>query len=560
MSEFRPDPALWERPKGIRLEKLKSTLSLSYRSAIENYPELEFVVCLGNKGQIRRATYREFDLDVRIAAKQITERSRPQDVVVILGRNRYETVVYSIAALMTGRTLAPMNPDDGPERISEKCALLLSSYSVWHDAEFRSWVWPENDLPAGEPASALTGVNEFNLTLSTAPAVLELSEFAPGQPCVLIFTSGSTGYSKVVEQTEIGLLTNIDDLIERHDLKPGEVVATPLPIFHVNALEFALCCTLLSGAKLVLFERAVLPVMLRGLQAEKCTILSVVPTILRIFIERSADWRQLNLLSLRYIVTAAAPLSVDLVQATLNQLKVRIVQGYGLSEAINFSCLLPTRLSEDEYRHWMTGFAWPSIGTSLRSSKVSVLDSDGQELSEGEVGEIVIRGPTVMQRYRGDAEGTIFRHSYLHTGDLGLFHCDPYGTRYFFISGRSKDTVKRNGLTISLREIDDLAQKLALKELGISDVIAVTFPNKWSGEEIALVLKREAAWNTENDNSLKDILARGFSPNLRPKFILFSSRELRTPSGKPCRWHFTKQFEEFLEVNLGHEIRFLSDE
>jgi len=65
------------------------------------------------------------------------------------------------------------------------------------------------------------------------------SEFAELRPMVLVFTSGSTGYSKIVEQMEPGILNNVDALIERHGLGPGSSIATPLPLFHVNALEFA---------------------------------------------------------------------------------------------------------------------------------------------------------------------------------------------------------------------------------------------------------------------------------------------------------------------------------
>jgi len=109
-----------------------------------------------------------------------------------------------------------------------------------------------------------------------------------------------------------------------------------------------------------------------------------------------------------------------------------VIQGYGLSEAVNFSCLMPTNLNAEEYSHWMMDFPWPSIGTALRGNTVLVLNQSGEPTGEGEIGEIAIQGKTLMRGYRANhsnnempADNDGFEQSFLgnllRTGDLGFF-------------------------------------------------------------------------------------------------------------------------------------------
>jgi long-chain acyl-CoA synthetase len=542
------DPSLWwadrklEKPRNVGASFLES-----YLKAIERFGVQDFIHWYGIRSEHRKATFSEFHQDVKRAAALIEANAPRASITVTVAGNRYENLAFMIASLVLGRTLCPMNPDEGVDRIKGKLAALKAPYSVWID-------------PAISELQELTALGGQALRLMPEQLVPEkLNSCAPqkNQPMVLIFTSGSTGYSKIVEQTEAGILSNADDLIERHALGPGRKIATPLPIFHVNALEFSFLCALFSGAQLVLFERFTLPQALEVLQNEKCDILSIVPPILRSLVERADLVAQFDLTHLRYIVTAAAPLSVELVKACLEKLKIRVIQGYGLSEAVNFSCLTPAQLDEKEYLHWATSFEWPSIGTALRGNEVLVIGEDGQPVGEGVVGEICIRGRNVMYGYRGDQERSVFQGSMLHTGDLGKFHKDAEGVAYYFITGRKKETIKRYGMTVSLREIDDLVA--AFGEPGF-DAIAVPFLNLWSGEEVGLVAKQIPTWSPELEKRLENYLETRLPFHLRPKVVISTQASLRTASGKPCRWPFAKLFERFHDVTMSPQLRFFKDE
>ncbi len=83
---------------------------------------------------------------------------------------------------------------------------------------------------------------------------------------------------------------------------------------------------------------------------------------------------------------------------------IPIVHGYGLSETTCYSCFLPLDLSTDERRRWLGDFGLPSIGVPLPANEMAILAAAGDELPEGQRGEIVIRGANVMKEYYGDAE------------------------------------------------------------------------------------------------------------------------------------------------------------
>ena len=212
-----------------------------------------------------------------------------------------------------------------------------------------------------------------------------------------------------------------------------------------------------------------------------------------------------------------------------------------MSEAINFSCLMPVDLSKSEIDHWLTFYDRPSIGCELSYNHVFVADDAGNLLEEGEVGEICIRGYNVMLGYKNSDNQSVFKHGFLNTGDLGFFKTsEKSGRRFFFISGRRKDVIKRGASTISLVEIDDFLQSLLNSR---SDAIAVSFENENLGEELAVVVRADV----DSEVILSMIRENLFRlpSSIRPRLMILSHENLRTSSGKPQRWKFASLFEEY---------------
>src|SRR5262249_37675097 len=126
---------------------------------------------------------------------------------------------------------------------------------------------------------------------------------------------------------------------------------------------------------------------------------------------------------------------------------------------------------------------------------------------------------------------------------LGYFVRDGRGREFFFINGRSKDVIKRFGMTVSLREVDDWIARFPHEGF---TAIAVGFEHDVSGEEVGLVV--EEGSDKGNDvvetETLKSFLET-VPVTLRPKVILFTNESVRTASGKPCRWKFKALFQSY---------------
>ncbi len=538
----------WLNRSDGELVYLKPTFRESYANAVQNFGNSIFVSYYGYRGERKEATFCKFDQDVIQLAAGLSIPLNRSHIVVIVAGNSYLQLVYIVAHLLIGQTICLFNPAEGATRVAEKIASLHSEVTVWIEPnreELRSIDSHEMELPAS--------------TRSVSNAFVA-RDFAKEQPMILIFTSGSTGYSKIVQQLESNVLSNVDATIEHFDLvgKLGsqKVILTPLPVFHVNALEFSFFGSLFSGAKLVLLEGPLPSLIGEAARLERANIVSAVPQILRSLVEQyEADQGHVDLPDLDYFVTAAAPLTSKLIHRIHEKFGRPVIQGYGLSEAVNFTCILPTDLAQAEYLKWMTQFSTPSIGIPVRGNEVVIVDCEGAAIGEGAIGEVCVSGRNVMKDYVGDAKKRVFDQGLLHTGDMGLYQLDQAGRAFYFITGRLKEVVKRYGMTISLREIDDVAARF--ERTGF-DAITVAYDNKFTGEDVGLAMRLPADWSPADQVALARHFELALPAHLRPRVLVQVNRALRTASGKPCRWPFVALFKNFYDSNFGSNLVTLS--
>lgn len=500
-----------------QLEHLKGSLKESFRHIAEKFPQNPAVTCIG-AGLPKPVSYERLLSDVTLAQTRLEELAGDHRVIVVRETNSYENVVLLLAVLFSGRCLCPMNPKDPSTQIERQFAQLPKSSC---------------EVSAAQIFSA--GISE---SANSAPRFHR----AIDEDAIYIFTSGSTGQAKVVRQSEAMILCNVEALIRHHRLGPGVTVATPLPLFHVNALEFSLLGSLMSGAHLFLFDAFNPRACLELIARQNINIFSLIPPMIRVLMDcaKSLDQKP-DFSRLGYVVSAATALPKDLLHSFLEWSGVRIIQGYGLSEAVNFSCLTPVDLSEAEYRKIMFDRPHPTIGVEVWGNEVEVLPVDGTPSRALATGEICIRGWNVMPGYLGAEQNQPFADGFLRTGDLGYYVIEN-GKRFFFISGRIKDCIKRAGETIPLREIDDFIVSLQIPGL---DAIAVPFDHSLMGEEVALVCMVEKSVPADWKTRLSQSLERELSVAFRPKVIAVTDSPIRTASGKPLRRNFTELFREF---------------
>jgi acyl-CoA synthetase (AMP-forming)/AMP-acid ligase II len=248
-----------------------------------------------------------------------------------------------------------------------------------------------------------------------------------------------------------------------------------------------------------------------------------------------------------YFVSAAAPLSARTLRAVSEKLGVKVLQGYGLTETVNFSTTMSPDLSTETYRRFSLDAEIPSIGSSLYGNEVAVLNANGDYAASGEVGEICMRGHNVMLGYAGNEAATAeaFRFGWFHSQDLG-YHAkdDESGQTFFVLTGRIKNIAKVRGESVSLEEMDRIL--CALPQ--IKDAACVAFPHHLLGEEIvaAIVCTQDVS-----DNELRALLRNTFSSTSLPERIIRLNAIPRTATGKVLR----AQLKEELNTAVSQETQ-----
>ncbi len=206
-----------------------------------------------------------------------------------------------------------------------------------------------------------------------------------------------------------------------------------MPLHHVNGTVVTLVTPLLSGGSVVLSRRFHAQSFWQTLAEERCTWVSVVPTVLAFLCERGEDLAAYDLSAFRHFICGAGPLTTELAARFHAQFGQRVVHGYGLSETTCYSCFLPIDLDEREYLSWMTERGFPSIGCPISANEMAIHDADGNALGEKLRGEIVVRGLNVMRWYFGrpEANRDAFAHGWFRSGDEGYFRTGPDGPPVF---------------------------------------------------------------------------------------------------------------------------------
>lgn len=289
---------------------------------------------------------------------------------------------------------------------------------------------------------------------------------------VMLNTSATTGRAK-------GVMLGIGNVRANYDPTPGwlgldgrTVTLCALPLYNTFALNQCINATMVTGGTLVLLPRFDAEACLRAIHTHRCTFFPAVPTMLQKMFDHPDAGRH-DLTSISRIMTGGAPVPAALlerIQAAMGS-GVRVMTGYGLTEATAIASLEHVELDAEGR------VARPKcIGRVLPGIAWRVLREDGSEAAPGEVGEICLRGPGVMQGYFRQPEETAraLRDGWLHTGDLGLIDTEGRG----YIVDRKKDVIIRGGQNIYPADVEEVIYRIP----GVREVAVVAAPDDLMGE------------------------------------------------------------------------------
>jgi len=356
----------------------------------------------------------------------------------------------------------------------------------------------------------------------------EVSYRNPDDEAFIVFTSGSTGRSQGVRLSDRNLLSNASDLRDHHSLSPSSRLATCLPLLHVNALGFSLVTSLTAGGR-VGFTPAFEPnSFLHGCDEFGSEIINVVPSVLVVLCKVRSAPPPLD--KLRYFLSAAGPLHASTAAACRTTFGKRVVQGYGMSEATNFSCTLPPSLSDAAYARLMLDDV-PTVGVPLPGNEVRIVAAGVAGTNGSDIGEVEVRGDNVMLGYMDDEQATeaVITDGWLRTGDLGFFRHDAeVDGRLLVLTGRSKHVAKISGQSLGLEEVESLV----LYDERVHGVIAVRLADPITGEAIGLCLATDGS---VAEHEIRDMVADYFGASFRPRDVLFVDTVPLLASGKISR-------------------------
>ncbi|MFM9497168.1 4-coumarate--CoA ligase family protein [Streptomyces galilaeus] len=473
-------------------------------------------------------TYEQVDrFHRRIAAALAEAGVRKGDVLALHSPNTVAFPTAFYAATRAGATVTTVHPLATAEEFAKQLG----------DSAAR-WIVTVSPLleTARRAAELAGGVEEIFVCDSASGhrSLIDMLACAAPEPQIAIdpvedvaalpYSSGTTGVPKGVMLTHRQIATNLAQLEPAITASPGDRILAVLPFFHIYGLTALMNAPLRRGATVVVLPRFDLQTFLAAIQNHRITGLYVAPPIVLALAKHPAV-AQYDLSSLRYVISAAAPLDAGLAAACSARLNLPPVgQAYGMTELSPGTHVVPL----DAMREAPAGTVGKLIaGTEMR---IVSLDDPDKDLGVGETGEILIRGPQIMKGYLGRPDATaamIDGDGWLHTGDIG--RVDDGG--WLFVVDRVKELIKYKGFQVAPAELE----ALLLTHPGIADAAVIGEYND-DGNEVphAYVVRQPSAPDLA-EGEVAMYVAERVAPYKRVRLVTFIDTVPRAASGKILR-------------------------
>ncbi|MBQ0758260.1 MAG: AMP-binding protein [Zhongshania sp.] len=447
-----------------------------------------------------------------------------QDRMAILGGNSVQYFELLFGASKLDATFLPLNwrlavpelqdvVEDAAPRLlfaDSDFAEIAAKIASSSPTACRVVVYNSNKPDEGELATLATRASEADPEIDVNPL----------HTCILMYTSGTTGRPKGVQQSHQNhlYLRLCEHLEPSFQYRASDCMLTVMPLFHAMGLSLSLQA-LYNGASVAVYPMPD-PVILAGLITQiRPTVLPLIPTAVQMLIDHP-DNAEADLSSVRLVVYAGSSITVPVLKRAIQRLGCEFIQFYGATETcsgVTFLRPADHRL-DDEAR-------LKSCGAPLPLMEIRVANEQGEELPNGQVGEFLIRSPSLCEGYRGQpvATAAAFRDGWYRSGDAG--YRDEAGLLY--IVDRVKDMIISGGENVYSTEVEQAVQKLA--EVALCAAVGVPDP-KW-GERVTVAVVRQLG--TELDEAKVIEHCRGLIAGYKvPKRVVFLESLPMTPSGK----------------------------
>jgi long-chain acyl-CoA synthetase len=496
-------------------------LSTLLLDSARRYPALPALAV----GERAHATYRELALRVtRLAGSLRAAGLAPGDRVAIVAGNCVEYIETLFACWHAGLCAVPVN---SKLHVDELAYVLGNCAARWAfaDAHWCGELIGRTGVHVPLERVVELGSMEYAQLFGDA-SIAEPVAVAPTDAAWLFYTSGTTGRPKGVVLAHSNLLAmSRCFLADVESIEAGDALLHPAPLSHGSGL-YVVPHVLRAAVNVVPESGGFEPTEIFALlERWDHACFFAAPTMLKRLVAHPA-LAQARLDHLKSIVCGGAPLYVDDARMALDALGPKLAQIYGQGESpmtitsMTRAVVADAVARDDEAR-------LGSVGVAQTGIEVRIADTLDATLPAGEAGEILVRGPTVMQGYwlNAEATATTLANGWLHTGDIGVLDADGFLT----LKDRSKDLIISGGSNIYPREVEEvLQQHVAVREVSVVG----RHHDDWGEEVVACVVAHEGADKALLERELDMLCLARIARFKRPKAYVFLAELPKNNTGK----------------------------
>jgi acyl-CoA synthetase (AMP-forming)/AMP-acid ligase II len=444
-----------------------------------------------------------------------------------IGRNDRVAIVLpngpemaaAFIAIGAGATTAPLNPAYRADEFNFYLA----------DLKAKALVVQKGVATEARDVAAKLGVTVLELVPGEHAGSFTLEGGSPAQAAqpgaaeagdiaLVLHTSGTTARPKIVPLSQANICASARHIGATLALSPADACLNIMPLFHIHGLIAAVLSSLGAGGAVICTPGFDALRFFRLLDEERPSWYTAVPTMHQTILTRAdRNAEIIERAKLRFIRSSSASLPGPVMEQLEAVFGCPLVESYGMTEASHQMASNP-----------LAGPRKPGSVGQAAGPEVAIMDDDGTILPQGEIGEVVIRGPNVTAGYEAnpDANAKAFTHGWFRTGDQGAFDAEGFLT----LTGRLKELINRGGEKVSPLEVDGVLSA----HPAVAQALTFARPHAKLGEEVAAaVVLREGADCSERE--LRDFVAQQLADFKVPRKVVFLPEIPKGATGKLMR-------------------------